>query len=81
MSNESPQNSLNSVSPIPTGSYVLFYPIGWEEGEEPEYGWVRDHSANLDTYKVEFDDVGGLYDWIPAEDILEVVEKADSSPL
>lgn len=81
MSNASSHTNLNSASPIPAGSYVLFYPIGWEEGEESEYGWVRGYSANLGTYKVEFDDEGGLYDCIPAEDILEVVEKADNSPL
>jgi len=80
VSNESSPDNLNSTSPIPTGSYVLFHPIGWEEGEESEYGWVRDYSANLCTYKVEFDDEGGLSDWIPAADILEVIEKADDSP-
>ena len=82
MRNQSPHEGLYSTPPIPTDSYVLFHPLGWMEGEESEYGWVRDYSANLDAYQLEYDDDGsGLTEWVPAKDILEVVEKADNSPL
>ena len=80
MANQSPYEGPRPASPFPTDSYVLFHPVGWEEGEESQYGWIRGYSPDLNSYQLEYDDDGGLTEWVPAEDIVEVVQEADSGP-